>query len=198
MMIPRNHIGLSAPGIKHLTLSQFALKLITAGGLALTAALWWTGTTIHNQIGKIESNTQHILAATQQMVVTAKSEGIDLSNRAIGQIPNQVTFIKQVRDRVGFSWTQLLTDLESAVPEKVEMSAVSLDEKTNTVLLTGATQSLQTLNRLIHRLEKHPAFEDVILNQHANKKKKKTQAQRQIIFSMKVSYDPYHSKPETL
>ncbi len=70
------------------------------------------------------------------------------------------------------------------------MRAVSLDEKTNTVLLNGSSQSLQDLNRLIHQLEKHQAFHDVILTQHAKKKKQDTTKKSLVVFSMKVSYDP--------
>ena len=98
--------------------------------------------------------------------------------------------MKLVRERVGFSWTKLLTDLESSVPKRIMMNAISLDEKTNTVLLIGSTQSLQDLNLLIHQLEKHQAFRDVILTQHANKKKKGAKGQPRIVFSMKVLYEP--------
>jgi type II secretory pathway component GspD/PulD (secretin) len=76
------------------------------------------------------------------------------------------------------------------VPESLMMSTVSLDEKTNTVLLNGSTKSLQDLTRLIHQLEKHQAFHDVILTQHAKKKKQNMTKQSFVVFSMKVSYDP--------
>jgi len=197
MMVPRVHIKLSAPGINHLTLTQFGLKLIIAGSLALTFSFWWLGTTLHEKIGAIENQTQTIISQTRQIIDQAKTAGIDLSNQGIQKIPKHISFIKKVRERVGFSWTQLLTDLESAVPGRLRMSTVSLDEKTNTVLLNGSTPSLQNLNQLIHQLEKHKAFHDVILTQHAKKKKKDTTRQSYIVFSMKVSYDPnhQHSKP---
>ena len=197
MMIPRVHNHLSAPGIKHLTLTQFGLKLITAGGLALTVSFWWIGITLHDKIDVLENQTYLILDQTRTIVAQEKAKGIDLSDRAIQQIPQHVSFVKQVRERVGFSWTQLLTDLESAVPGSLMMSTVSLDEKTNTVLLTGSTPTLQDLNRLIHQLETHQAFHDVILTQHAKKKKKNATSQSFIVFSMKVSYDPNHQHSKT-
>jgi Tfp pilus assembly protein PilN len=106
--------------------------------------------------------------------------------------------VKQVRERVGFSWTKLLTDLESTVPKRIMMNAVSLDDKTNTVLLNGSTQSLQDLNLLIHQLEKHQAFHDVILTQHAKKKKKGAKGQLHIVFSMKVFYEPQDRLSKTI
>jgi Tfp pilus assembly protein PilN len=189
-MVPRVHINLSAPGTHHLTLAQFGLKLLTVGGLAVTVSFLWASTTLHKKIDDLENQTYMIVKQTGQVVAKANAKGMDLSNSAIQKIPQHISFVKHVRERVGFSWTQLLTDLESAVPGSLMMRAVSLDEKTNTVLLNGSTQSLQDLNRLIHQLEKHQAFHDVILTQHAKKKKQDTTKKSLVVFSMKVSYDP--------
>lgn len=197
-MVPRVRIHLSAPGIKHLTLSQFGLKAIIVGCLTLTMCFWWIGTNLHEQIDAFENQTNMIITQTRQVVLEAKTAGIDLSDQAIQKIPKAISFVKQVRARVGFSWTQLLTDLESVVPKRLIMSTVSLDEKTNTVLLNGSTKSLEDLNQLIHRLEKHPGFHHAILTQHANKKKKKKMDQPFIIFSLKVSYDPYHQHSKAI
>ncbi len=198
MMVPRVHIRLSAPGIKHLNLTQFGLKAIIVASLALTFSFWWVGTTTNETINTIESQTQRIITQTRQVIDQAKTTGIDLSEQAIRKIPQQVSFVKQVRERVGFSWTKLLTDLESSVPKRIMMHAVSLDDKTNTVLLNGSTQSLQDLNLLIHQLEKHQAFHDVILTQHAKKKKKGAKGQLRIVFSMKVSYEPQDRLSKTI
>jgi hypothetical protein len=196
-MVPRVQIHLSPPGMKHLRLIQFGLKLITAGCLALTFSLLWIATTLHEKIDSFETQTHTIISETSQIVAQAEATGMDLTDQAIQKIPGHISFVKQVRGRVGFSWTQLLTDLESAVPENLMMSTVSLDEKTNTVLLNGSTPSLQDLNLLIHQLEKHHAFRDVILTQHSQKKNKDSTSQSFIVFSIKVSYDPnfHFSKP---
>jgi Tfp pilus assembly protein PilN len=196
-MVPRVHINLSAPGIKHLSLVQLGLKLLTVGGIAVTISFLWTSTALHKKIDAIENQTDMILNQTRQIVATANAKGMDLSNRAIQNIPKHISFVKHVRERVGFSWTQLLTDLESAVPGRLMMRAVSLDEKTNTVLLNGSAKSLQDLNRLIHQLEKHQAFHDVILTQHAKKKKQDTTKPSFITFTMKVSYDHRYRHTKT-
>jgi len=198
MMVPRVHIRLSAPGIKHLNLTQFGLKAIIVASLALTFSFWWVGTTINEKINALENETQGIITQTRQVIDRAKTTGIDLSEQAVQKIPQQVSFVKQVRERVGFSWTKLLTDLESTVPKRIMMNAVSLDDKTNTVLLNGSTQSLQDLNLLIHQLEKHQAFHDVILTQHAKKKKKGAKGQLRIVFSMKVFYEPQDRLSKTI
>ena len=189
-MVPRVQIRLAAPGIKHLSLAQFGLKFISGAGLGLTLSFLWIGTTLHEKIDALEIQTHTIIEGTNQMVAQAKTKDLDISSQAIQNIPKHIAFIKQVRERVGFSWTQLLTDLEAAVPGSLTMSTVSLDEKSNTVLLNGSAPTLQDLNQFIHQLEKHQAFHDVILTQHGQKKNKETNSQSSIAFSMKVSYDP--------
>ncbi len=193
MMVPRVKIRLSAPGIGHLTFIQLGLKSTIAVSLILTCSFWWMGTTVNDNITILENHTQAIVTETRQVIEQANTTGIDLSEQAIQKIPTHIAFVKRVRERVGFSWTQLLTDLESSVPTRIMMNAVSLDEKTNTVLLNGSTSSLQDLNRLIHQLEKHQNFRDVILTQHAktkNKKKTTAKGQLRIVFSLKVLYEP--------
>jgi hypothetical protein len=187
-MVPRVHINLSAPGVTYLRLTQFGLNLLTVGALTLTASFWWFGSTLNQQIDVIENQVSTVNTANEQLVAQAKTAGLDLSYQAIRSIPPQVTFVKQVRERVGFSWTQLLTDLETAIPPDITMNSVSLDEKTDTILLQGSATSLPDLNRLIHQLDKHTAFQNVMLSQHSSKNKKGGQEDPHIVFSLTASY----------
>ena len=192
MMIPRVHINLAAPGIRFLQLSQLGLTLLTVGALTLTASFWWLGNSLYQQINAQEDQAATVETANQQLVAEAKAAGLDLSHQAIRSIPPQVTFVKQVRERVGFSWTQLLTDLEAAIPPDITINSVSLDEKTNTILLQGSAASLPDLNRLIHRLDKHAAFQHVLLSQHATKTTKEEPGGSHSVFSLTVTYDAGH------
>jgi len=194
-MVPRVHINLSAPGVNYLRLTQFGLNLLTVGALTLTASFWWLGSTLNQQIDVLENQVSSVKAANEQLVTQAKIAGLDLSYQAIQNIPPQVTFVKQVRERVGFSWTQLLSDLETAIPPDITMNSVSLDEKTDTILLQGSAKSLPDLNRLIHQLDKHAAFQNVMLSQHASKNKKDAQEDPPIMFSLKASYASKHLTP---
>lgn len=191
-MIPHMHINLSAPGTNYLQLTQFGLILLTVGALTLTGSFWWLGTTLNQQIDIIEDQATTVRIANEHLVSQAMTAGLDLSNQAIRNIPPQVTFVKQIRERVGFSWTQLLSDLETAIPPHITMNSVSLDEKTDTILLQGSAASLPDLNRLIHQLDKHAAFQNVMLSQHANKNLKEEQGDIHIVFSLKASYASNH------
>jgi Tfp pilus assembly protein PilN len=197
-MVPRVHMNLAAPGTNYLRLTQFGLHLLTVGTLTLTASFWWLGSSLNQQIDVIEDQVSTVQTANEQLIVQAKTAGLDLSHQAIRGIPPQITFVKQVRERVGFSWTQLLTDLETAVPPDIAMNSVSLDEKTDTILLQGSATSLPELNRLIHQLDKHAAFQNVMLGQHANKTNKDEQGGSHIVFSLKASYAPKYLTPNQL
>lgn len=196
-MVPRVHMNLAAPGVTYLRWTQYGLHLLTVGTLALTASFWWLGSSLHQQIDVLEEQVSTVQTANEQLVAQAKTAGLDLSHQAIRDIPPQVTFVKQVRERVGFSWTQLLADLETAIPPAVTMNSVSLDEKNDTILLLGSATSLPDLNRLIHQLDKHTAFQNVMLSQHANKNNKDGQEGSHIVFSLKVSYAPKHLTPDS-
>jgi hypothetical protein len=194
-MIPRVHMNLSAPGTQYLQLTQFGLNLLTVGALALTGSFWWYGSALNQQIDVIEEQVATVQAANEQLIAQAQMTGLDLSHQAIHGIPPQVAFVKQVRERVGFSWTQLLNDLETAIPPDITMNSVSLDEKHHTILLQGSATSLPDLNRLIHQLDKHPAFQKVMLSQHASKHKKDERGESHIAFSLTVSYASTHLSP---
>ncbi|MCA9499631.1 MAG: PilN domain-containing protein, partial [Nitrospira sp.] len=170
--------------------------LITAGALALTASFWWQGDSLHAQIDVLEDQAVSVETANQQLVSQARGAGIDLSHQAIRSIPSKITFVKQVRERVGFSWTQLLTDLETAIPPNITVNSVSLDEKTDTILLQGSAASLPDLNRLIHQLDKHAAFQNVLLSQHSTKATKDDQSVSYSVFTLTVTYDARHSTPQ--
>jgi hypothetical protein len=188
-------MNLSAPGVNYLRLTQFGLNLLMVGALTLTVSFWWLGSTLHQEIDSLEDQVSTVKTTNDQLIAQAKTAGLDLSDQAIRNIPPQVTFVKQVRERVGFSWTQLLTDLETAIPPDITMKSVSLDEKTDTILLQGSATSLPALNRLIHQLDKHTAFQNVMLSQHANKTTKAEQGGSHIVFSLTVSYTSKHLAP---
>jgi len=189
-MVPRVQIQLSAPGINYLLLTQWGLLLLTVGAFTVTGIFWWTGSTLNRQIDTIDEQVASLTDANEQFVAQAGRDLIDLSPEAIADIPKQIAFVKQLRERVGFSWTQLLADLEAAVPKRISMDAISLEDRTQTIQLQGSAQSLEDLNRLIHQLEHHQAFEHVLLGQHATKNSKDSLKESYVVFSMKVTYRP--------
>jgi len=189
-MVPRVQIQLSAPGINYLLLTQWGLLLLTVGAFTVTGIFWWTGSTLNRQIDTIDEQVARLTDANEQFVAQAGRDLIDLSPEAIAGIPKQIAFVKQLRERVGFSWTQLLADLEAAVPKRISMDAISLEDRTQTIQLQGSAQSLEDLNRLIHQLEHHQAFEHVLLGQHATKNSKDSLKESYVVFSMKVTYRP--------
>ncbi len=191
MMVPKVHINLSAPGMKHLMLTQFGILLVTVGVITLTATFWWVGTHLHQDIDAMEYRIQELNRSNQELLATSRASGVELNQQSIMAIPPQVMFVKALRERVQFSWTQLLTDLESATPKHTTTSSISLDERNDSILIHGSAKSLKELNRLIHQLENHQAFQNVILLKHSSPKKKKNKTSNHITYAIKVFYQPY-------
>ncbi len=189
-MVPRVQIHLSPPGINYLLLGQWGLLLITVGALTMTGMFWWAGSNLNEKIDRIAEQVTALTLANEQFVAQAGREDLDLSSPAIAGIPKQIAFVKELRERVGFSWTRLLADLEAAVPARISMDGISLEDKTNTILMQGSAKSLEDLNRLIHQLENHQAFRNVILGQHATKQQKDAQNPSYVVFSLKATYRP--------
>ena len=94
-MVPRVHINLSAPGLNHLTLAQFGLKLLAVGGLAVIISFWWVSTTLHKKIDAVADQTYTIITHTRQVVDQGKTTGIDLSDHAIQKIPQHIMFVNK-------------------------------------------------------------------------------------------------------
>ena len=189
-MTSRLHISLIAPGIKNLALAQRIFTVVTMGCLVLTGGLWWYAQNLDQQSNHLQSQIIKLEQTNQLMMTKAQSAGFDLSDNRRQELPKEVTFVNTMRTYQGFSWTQFLSDLEAAVPEKISMDSVTLNFKDATIALQGSAVTLNDLNLFVDDLENHPAFHHVVLSRHSQKKKKKNKKHQYVVFTMKVSYDP--------
>ena len=189
-MVPRLHLALTAPGLSTVALTQWFLTLFAIACLMITALTWWSGQQINTEIIQSEQDITQLQAQNHQLTNQAASKGIDLSERTIQALPQEIIFAKQIRQLQSFSWTQFLNDLEAAVPKKVSMDSVILNFKDASISLSGSASTLNDLNNLVNGLEAHPAFHYVVLSQHAHKTKRKNKDQKHVAFTMTVSYQP--------
>ena len=190
-MFARLHLSLTAPGIERVALTQWFMSLITIGCLIVTGFIWWYGRELNEKITKFNDGIIELQQVNQKMRVEAAAQGLDLSDSRIQALSKEVVFAKQLRQQQTFSWTEFLNDLESAVPSNVSMDSIVLNFKEASISLAGSTATLKDLNRLVDRLEAHPAFHQVVLSRHTFKTKKgKTEKHRVLLFTMTVSYLP--------
>lgn len=81
----------------------------------------------------------------------------------------------------GFSWTQLLSNLERVVPIGVALRKVEYEPKTQTLSLDGAAQSPESLRNLMVGLERTSGFRNAYLKHQSVEK-------RNISFNVVVLY----------
>ncbi|MFB3071072.1 MAG: PilN domain-containing protein, partial [Nitrospirales bacterium] len=106
-------------------------------------------------------------------------------------LPQHVAFAKELATHQKFSWTQLLNDLEAAVPIRISIESVTLDFRNSSIAVSGAALTLEDLSALVHGLEQHPAFQHIVVSNHkVQKKKDKKRKFSFIAFSLAVTYQP--------
>jgi Tfp pilus assembly protein PilN len=75
--------------------------------------------------------------------------------------------LMELRD---FSWTGLLTSLETVVPQGVALTSVDFDFEKRALALNGRARSPEALRTLIVGLEKSPSFKDPFLKHQSLEK----------------------------
>ncbi len=188
-MTSRIRVSLSAPGIDGLLLAQWGLTLLTVGCITISACIWWFSQTLVQESQKFEQQIQALQSSNQQMIINASAQGIDLSDQRILALPKEVSFAHQLRKQLGFSWTQFLNDLESSVTSNIAMDSVNVNFKEASIALNGSAKTLADINQFVDSLETHSSFHHVVLSQHALKRKKKSDANPFVLFTLTVLYE---------
>jgi len=160
------------------------------GCLILTGGLLVYKQRIEEHVSHMEAKLTNLQTAHNTLMNQARTEGIDLSDKRIRALPDEITFTKQVRERLAFSWTQFLNDLEAAVPPKISMDSAVANFKDSTIILSGSSSTLKTLHHLVESLKASPSFHHVVLTQHAIRRTRKPHRHPFVLFTMTVSYQP--------
>jgi len=136
----------------------------TIGG----AILWSVIQTVMTLQGlqDVQASLDHVRAQDQQLLAQAQQEGIDLSEPSLQQLPAEVSLANQVLTKRRFSWTQLLSALESAIPKQVSMKSIRLDPGGVVVHMTGLAVTVEDMTALTVALQDHSVFHDPVLGQH--------------------------------
>ncbi len=100
------------------------------------------------------------------VIAEARQEGIDLSEEALKGLSLEVELANQLLEKRTFSWTKFLTELEQAIPSRLALNSVRLDQAGTMVRLTGIAMSLEDITSFTVGLQGHATFKDPILAQH--------------------------------
>jgi len=160
------HINLSSryrPGLAVLR------RLLIGSGIVLMVSIVWSlaqAVLAYQECWTIEAELERVRQQDSQLVAEARQEGIDLSDGALKRLPAEIDLANQLLEKRIFSWTKFLSGLEEAIPPRLAVSSVRLDQSGTSVHLTGTAMSLEDITALTVGLRDHPTFKDPVLAQH--------------------------------
>lgn len=114
----------------------------------------------------IQAELDRVRQQDLTLIVEARHEGIDLSEEALKKLPSEVELANQLLKKRTFSWTQFLTELEQAIPSRLALSSVRLDQTGTLIRLAGTATSLDDITAFTVGLQNQSNFKNPILAQH--------------------------------
>lgn len=146
------------------------LRLLLMGTCVLLAsAIVWNlaqAVMAYQECRTIEAELDRVRQQDRNLIAEARREGVDLSEHALSRLAFEVELANQLLEKRVFSWTKFLTELEQAVPPRLALSSVRLDQAGTTVRLTGTAMSLEDITAFTVGLQSHATFQDPVLAQH--------------------------------
>jgi Tfp pilus assembly protein PilN len=137
--------------------------------VVLGICLSWNATQTwlaYQDLREIQLRLDQVREEDQQLIREAQTQGFDLSEAALRQLPAEVSLANQLLAKRNFSWTHFLSGLEEAIPPRVSIKGVRLDPASAVIHMTGAAATVEDVTALTLRLQSHPVFHDPVLGQH--------------------------------
>jgi type IV pilus assembly protein PilN len=159
--------------------------LVGCAGVGLWM-LWSLASTLieWRDLAEFQARVDQVRAQDSQLIAAAQTEGIDLSDLSLRQLPAEVDLANQLLAKRNFSWTQFLSGLEEAIPPRVSIKGVRLDPGSAVIHMTGAAVTVEDVTALTLKLQTHPVFHDPVLGQHH------TGNDGLVEFDLKLKYRP--------
>lgn len=148
-------------------------RLIAAGlyagavlGLALTGVLGWWASENRREAAAIEENVTRVQQQASRLRDELRRVGfLPDDAAAVDSLAKQVAGLNQILEAKAVSWTELLNDLEAAVPRNVSISSIRPEARSKTLTIGGVALTLQDVTALMTALQNSGRFTDVFLQQ---------------------------------
>lgn len=138
--------------------------IVCTGGLS--GWMWWERASYEAEAARYAAATERTDSFNQQVSAQLAQEQLTLSANQVGVIQAEVRFINQLAEKREFSWTQLLHDLEEALPAGTAIGKIQRDAAHSRLTLTGRVTEMSVLNGFMSTLQSHSAFRLPVLHQH--------------------------------
>ncbi|MBX3349025.1 MAG: PilN domain-containing protein [Nitrospira sp.] len=145
---------------------QWGLSGLFLGSSLLTAVMWAKTQEVREDATRYAEAAERTTALNQTFTAQQERDQLTLSAAQISRIQQEVRLVNQLAEKRGFSWTQLLADLEEAVPSGISVSRIQRDEHTSTLTIAGHATGMETLKTLLSMLQARPGFHEPVLHRH--------------------------------
>lgn len=142
---------------------------LVAGCVCLALGIVWSiGQAVlgYRDARTVSVELERVLQQDTQLIAEARQDGIDLSEGILQGLPVEVDLANQLIEKRAFSWTKFLTGLEQAIPPRLVLSSVRLEQGGTRVHLLGSAVNLEDITAFTVGLQDHPTFKDPVLAQH--------------------------------
>ena len=176
--IPSIHLSIAPSTIRVVRLVQWVLSGIMILTCALSGWWWWESRTLEDEAARYALAATRTEDLNRHVTAQMEREQLTLTPQQIATIQHEVTFINHLADKRAFSWTQLLSDLEEALPQATSIGRIQLDMKASTVTFDGLAVRMQDVHALMASLQTHPAFSHPVLHHHTMIEAQKAQGRQ--------------------
>lgn len=164
--LPRLNVELSALEIRWIRLAKYTLMLATAAQLLLCG--WWVWSSQSIEASSIAYEKAAIRTAALVRVIDdelSHNRSV-FSADEIARVREEIVLANQLVDKRAFSWTQLLSDLEEAIPSDIALESIKPNFQEETVVLEGVARRFQDITALVQNLQDHRGFRQAVLTKH--------------------------------
>jgi type IV pilus assembly protein PilN len=123
-----------------------------------------------NEGHSLEESRQKVAESQRSLERELSTKGIDASDAGVKAFSGKVAALNELISHRVFSWTLLLNELESAVPNNISVTRLQPKFPEGVITLSGKAISLKDLTRLIIKLEDSQDFAEVFLKDQTTDK----------------------------
>lgn len=199
-MLPRLSLSVMTPGWNGLRAAQIGLWLLLVAAVAFSLWIGADSLALQDEALRHEQAAERLRTDTKTFLAKAREAGFTLTEERAKLLPRDVAFANQLLEKRAFSWTRFLSDLESTVPTRASISSVSLSFSGTTITVSGTALTLKDVTGFVEDLERHPAFEKVVLTEHHTEELRPKDAKGShgalapgtpvVLFTLTVTYSP--------
>lgn len=145
---------------------QWGLLSLTIGAGLFTGWMWWDRQALNEEADRYASAVERTESFNRQFTAQLEQGRLRLSAQQMAEIKDEVLFINQLAEKRRFSWTQLLHDLEEALPTGISIVKIQRDVKQATITIDGRATGMTALNTLMFTLQSRVPFRLPVLHHH--------------------------------